>query len=280
MAGVVAYRLVVAVKVAVAMKADVAVREGLTVEELGCLAGGRRRVVTAVLARMHAQGRMSVIDGGDRVVLHDGAARGGVEGAVVKAAGVARSERAGKLVAEVARSGAVREVEERLCGEGLLVGSALLRKQYRARLLLWCAALLALAPTAYELIGGDPHLWWTGLALAVLAAAPAALVKPTEERVPHRVRFTLDLLRGERERPASSRPPNALTALAVTPTGTLALSGPAAVQDPELRALAAAETWRAGDRPLWGDSGLGTSAYGGGGGCGGGGSGGCGGGSQ
>ncbi|MEV8595036.1 TIGR04222 domain-containing membrane protein [Streptomyces sp. NPDC052012] len=265
-AGVVAYRIVVAVKVAAALKADVAVPEGLSVEELACLAGGRRRVVSVVLARMKAQGRVSVTEGGDRVVLHDVVPADGVEEAIVKAAGVAGNERVGKLVAEVAGSRAVRDVEERLCAEGLLVGLGVLRSQYRARRLLWCVALVAPAPTVYEVIGGEPHLWWAGLALAALAAAPAALVKPTQERVPLRVRSALDLLRGERERPASSRPADTLTALA--------LSGPAAVHEPELRALAAAETWRAVDRPVWADSGLGTSAYGGGG-CGGGG-GGCG----
>ncbi|MFI9819794.1 TIGR04222 domain-containing membrane protein [Streptomyces sp. NPDC052013] len=280
-AGVVAYRLAVAVRVAGVMKADVSLREDLSVAELAFLAGGRRRVVTTVLARMKGQGRVSVTEGGDRVVLHDvfpAQAADGVEEAIVKAAGVGRSERAGKLVAEVAGSNAVRSIGERLCTEGLLADPALLRAQYRARRLLWCAALLALTPTAHALIAGEPHLWWTGLTLSALAAAPAVLIRPTQEQVPQRVRFTLAILRGEPERPASSRPAGALTTLAVTPVGTIALAGPAAAQEPELRALAAAETWRAGDRPVWGDSGLGTSAYGGGG-CGGGG-GGCGGGSQ
>lgn len=279
-AGAVAYRLVVAVRIAGVMKADVTLREDLSVEELACLAGGRRRVVTAVLARMKGQGRVSVTEGGDRVVLHDvvpAGAADGVEQAIVKAAGVGRSERAGKLVAEVARSNAVRAIGERLCAERLLADPALLRAQYRARRLLWCAALVALTPTAYALVAGEPHLWWAGLALSALAAAPAVLIRPTREQVPDRVRFTLAVLRGEPERPASSRPASPLTALAVTPVGITALAGPAAAQDPELRALAAAETWRAGDRPVWGDSGLGTSAYGGG--CGGGGCGG-GGGSQ
>ncbi|MEV5998150.1 TIGR04222 domain-containing membrane protein [Streptomyces griseomycini] len=276
-AGAVAHRLVVAVRVAVALRADVTVREDLSVEELAFLAGGRRRVVTTVLARMRGQGRVSVTEGGDRVVLHGVFPADGIEAAVVRAAGVSRSERAGKLVAEVAGSGAVRAVGERLRAEGLLVDPALLRAQYRARRLLWCAAALAPALAVYELVAGTPRLWWAGPALSALAAASAALIRPTRERVPRRVRIALDVLRGERDRPASSRPANALAALAVTPVGAVALDGPAAARDPGLRALADAETWRAGERPDWVGSGLGSGTYGGG--CGGGG-GGCGSGGQ
>ncbi|PZT68862.1 hypothetical protein DN402_15150 [Streptomyces sp. SW4] len=145
-ADAVLFRVVVAVRIARARKRDVVVRDDLSVQELALLAGGRRRVVTTVLARMGRQGRLAVTEDGDRVVLSgtapDGAADA-VEEAVVRAAGVARGERAGKLVAEVADGDAVRSVARRLCADGLLLDPGVLRAQYRARRLLVGAAVLS-----------------------------------------------------------------------------------------------------------------------------------------
>ncbi|WP_086697240.1 TIGR04222 domain-containing membrane protein [Streptomyces tricolor] len=264
-AGAIGYRLVVAVRIAVMLRADVTVREDLSAEELAFLAGGPRRAVVTVLFRMAGQGRLSVAEDGT-VTVRDGGyapdAAAGIEKALVVAAGVSRSERAGKLVAEAAASRAVRSVGERLQAEGLLIAPSLRRGQFRARRLLWWAAALAPALTVWDLTAGTRERWWAGVALSALATATATLVKPAQDRAPYRVRSLLDTLRAEPDRPAPWRPPGALTALAVTPVGAVALGGLAASREPVLGALITPETWRAGDPAHGGDSGggWGTSA--------------------
>ncbi|WP_412080881.1 hypothetical protein [Streptomyces sp. SCL15-4] len=63
------------------------------------MAGGSRRLVVTELYRMAGQGRLTVAEDGT-VTVHDGAhptgAADGVEKALIKAAGISRSERVGK----------------------------------------------------------------------------------------------------------------------------------------------------------------------------------------
>ncbi|GAB2756997.1 TIGR04222 domain-containing membrane protein [Streptomyces bullii] len=248
--GAIGYRLAVALRITAALKAKVTVRGDLSAEELAFLAGGPRRVAATVLFRMTGQGRLSVAEDGT-VTLHDDVyaadATAGVEKALIEAAGVSRSERVGKLVAHTAASRAVRSIGDQLQAEGLLIVPSLRRRQYRARRLLWWSAALPLALTVYELTAGTADRWWAGVALSASATAMATLIKPAHAWVPYGVQSRLDFLRAERERPAAWRPAGALTALAVTPVGAVALDGLAASQEPELRTLVAPETWRAGD---------------------------------
>ncbi|PZT68863.1 hypothetical protein DN402_15155 [Streptomyces sp. SW4] len=59
----------------------------------------------------------------------------------------------------------------------------------------------------YEIVAGDPRLWWAGLALSALAAVPAVLLRPTRRRTPDRVALVLGILRGNtRVRPPPARP--------------------------------------------------------------------------
>ncbi|MEV4340841.1 TIGR04222 domain-containing membrane protein [Streptomyces sp. NPDC049590] len=261
-AGAIGYRLIVAVRIAAMLRTEVPVRDDLSVEELAFLAGGPRRLAVTVLYRMAGQGRLTVAEDGTATV-HDGVhptgAAAGIEKALIEAAGISRSERVGKLVARTAESRAVRTFGDRLEAEGLLIHSALGRRQYRARRLLWWSAVLTPVLTVWDVAAGTPGRWWAGAALSASAAATATLVRPARDRVPYRVRSTLGILRGERERPAPWRPGGALSALAVTPVGAVALGGLAASRDPEFGALVTPETWRAGD-PAYG----GSSAIGGG----------------
>ncbi|MEU2441426.1 TIGR04222 domain-containing membrane protein [Streptomyces rubradiris] len=261
-AGAIGYRIVVAVRIAVRLRAEVAVREDLSVEELAFLAGGPRRTAATVLFRMVRQGRLALAEDGT-VTVPEGAHAVGVEAALIEAAGISRSERAGKLVARTAASRAVRAVGDRLLAEGLLIRPTLRRGQYRARRLLWWSAALALVPVVWDLTAGTADRWWAGVVLSAGAAVTAMLVKPSPAWVPYRVRSTLGILRGERERPAAWRRADALAALAVTPVGAVALGGLSAAQEPEFRELVTPETWRAGD-PAFGDAsapGHGTSAH-------------------
>ncbi|MFF4715960.1 TIGR04222 domain-containing membrane protein [Streptomyces eurythermus] len=284
-AGAIGYRLVVAARIEMMLRAEGTVREDLSAEELAFLAGGPRRAAATVLFRMVRQGRLVLAEDGT-VTVPDGVyatgAAAGAEAALIEAAGISRSERVGKLVAGTAASRAVRAVGDRLRAEGLLIRPALRRGQYRARRLLWWSAALAPVPTVWELTAGSADRWWAGVILPAGAAATAMLVKPSPAWVPYRVRSTLDILRGERERPAAWRRTGALAALAVTPVGAVALGGLSAAQEPEFRELVTPETWRAGD-PAFGDApttGLGTFAHWGScgyaGACGGGDGGGCG----
>ncbi|MFJ8691992.1 TIGR04222 domain-containing membrane protein [Streptomyces roseolilacinus] len=296
--GATGYRLAVAARITAALRSDGPVREDLSAEEMAFLAGGPRRVVATALFRMKGEGRLSVAEDGT-VTLHDDAyaagVRGGIEKALVEAAGVSRTERLGKLVARAATSRAVRSVDDRLQAEGLLTAASLRRVQQRAGRLLWWAAALPTTLTLYELTAGTPQRWWAGLALSAVAAVPAKLIRPAAARVPYRVRRKLDALRAARVRPAPCRPADALTVLAGTPLGAVALDGLAASRDPELRALVTPESWKARQSPYgdgtgaalsgtladWGfsaDGGACGGDAGGAGGCGGGG-GGCGGGS-
>lgn len=263
--GSIVYRLAVAARIAAALKADVTVREDLSAEELAFLAGGPRRVVVTVLFRMRGQGRLSVAEDGT-VTLRDDVyaadATVGIERALIEAAGISRSERVGKLVARTAASRAVQSVGDRLQAEGLLIVPSLRRRQHRARRLLWWSAALPPALTVYELTAGTPDRWWAGVALSAIATVTAVLIKPAKAWVPYRVQSTLDILRAERERPPSWRPAGALTALAVTPVGAVALDGLAASQEPELRALVTPETWRAVDPAHGGTSATGCGASG------------------
>ncbi|WDV52233.1 TIGR04222 domain-containing membrane protein [Streptomyces coeruleorubidus] len=283
--GAIGYRLAVAARIARMLKAEVTVREDLSAEELAFLAGGPRRVVATVLFRMTGQGRLSVAEDGT-VIFHDDLyaadATAGIEKALIKAAGISRSERVGKLVAHAAANRGVQAIGDRLQAEGLLIAPSLRRRQHRARRLLWWLAALPPVLTVYEITAGTPDRWWAGVALSAIATLTATLIKPAKAWVPYRVQSTLDLLRAERERPASWRPAGALTALAVTPVGAVALDGLAASQEPELRALVTPETWRAGDPAHGGASATGCGTYGDwgssghAGACGGGGAGGCG----
>ncbi|CAL9281318.1 TIGR04222 domain-containing membrane protein [Streptomyces sp. SudanB182_2057] len=261
-AGAIGYRIVVAVRIAVRLRAEVAVREDLSVEELAFLAGGPRRTSATVLFRMVRQGRLALAEDGT-VTVPEGVRAVGVEAALVEAAGISRSERAGKLVARTAASRAVRAVGDRLLAEGLLIRPTLRRAQYRARRLLWWSAALALVPLVWDLTAGSAERWWAGVALSAGAAVTAVLVKPSRAWVPYRVRSTLGILSGERERPAAWRRADVLAVLAVTPVGAVALGGLSAAQEPEFRELVTPETWRAGD-PAFGDTsapGHGTSAH-------------------
>ncbi|KOV76254.1 MULTISPECIES: TIGR04222 domain-containing membrane protein [unclassified Streptomyces] len=287
--GAIGYRLAVAARITTMLKADVTVREDLSAEELAFLAGGPRRVAATTVFRMTGQGRLSVAEDGTATV-HDDAhaadATAGVEKALIEAAGISRSERVGKLVARTAGSRAVRSIGDHLQVEGLLIAPYLRRRQHRARRLLWWSAALSSALTVYEVTAGTPDRWWAGVALSALATVTATLLKPAKSRVPYRVRSTLDTLRAERACPASRRPAGALTALAVTPVGAVALDGLAASREPPWRALVTPETWRAGDPAYGGTSGIGCGTSGDwgscgnagacGGGDGGGGAGGCG----
>ncbi|MDT9682455.1 TIGR04222 domain-containing membrane protein [Streptomyces sp. TRM76323] len=297
--GAIGYRLAAAARIAAALKGGVKVREDLSAEELAFLAGGPRRVVTTVLFRMKREGRLSVAEDGT-VTLHDDLyaadTTDGIEKALVEAAGVSRAERLGKLVGRAATSRAVRSVGDRLRAEGLLVAPSLRGGQHRARRLLWWSAALPVTLTVYELTVGAPHRWWAGLALSVVAAVPARLIRPVGTQVPYRVQSQLDTLRAEHGCLAPSRPTDALTTLAATPLGAVALDGLAASRDPALRELVTPETWKARQSPYgdgtgaawsgayadwgaFGDAGACGGGDAGGGGCGGGGGGGCGGGS-
>ncbi|MGW8701403.1 TIGR04222 domain-containing membrane protein [Streptomyces eurythermus] len=265
-AGAIGYRLVVAVRIVVTLRAEVTIREDLSVEELAYLAGGPRRAAATVLFRMVRQGRLVLAEDGT-VTVPDGVyatgAAAGAEEALVEAAGISRTERVGKLVARTATSGAVRAVGDRLRAEGLLIRPTLRRAQYRARRLLWWSAALAPVPTVWEVTAGTTDRWWAGVVLSAGAALTALLVKPSPAWVPHRVRSTLGILRGERERPPAWRRTGALAGLAVTPVGAVALGGLSAAQEPEFRELVTPETWRAGD-PAFGDgsaTGYGTFAH-------------------
>ncbi|MFF9003962.1 TIGR04222 domain-containing membrane protein [Streptomyces achromogenes] len=264
-AGAIGYRLVVAVRIAVVLRAEVTVREDLSVEELAYLAGGPRRTVATVLYRMVGQGRLAVAEDGT-VTVPDGAyaagAAAGVERALIEAAGISRSERVGKLVAQAAASRAVRSVGDRLRAEGLLIHPALRRGQYRARRLLWWSAALAPVPSVWELTAGTADRWWAGVVLSAGPAVTATLVKPARDQVPYRVRSTLGVLRGERERPAPWRRTGALAALAVTPVGVVALGGLSAAPGPDFRELVTPETWRAGDPAFGGASAAGLGTFG------------------
>ncbi|CAL9311423.1 TIGR04222 domain-containing membrane protein [Streptomyces sp. SudanB25_2051] len=299
-AGALVYRLAAAARVVAALRCDGEVRRDLSAEELAFLAGGPRRVATTVLFRMREEGRLSVAEDGT-VTLHADAhaadARDGIEKALLQAAGVSRAERLGPLVARTATSGAVRSVGDRLRAEGLLVAASLRLRQRRARRLLWASAVPPAALALYEAAAGAPHRWWAGLALAAVAAVPAWIVRPVAAQVPYRVRAGLDALRAARRRPAPSRTAgDALTALAATPLGAVALDGLAASDEPALRALVTSEIWRAVPSPYgdgfatapaswwaapddWGSAGDAGTCGGGGGGAdggGGGGGGGCG----
>lgn len=264
-AGAIGYRIVVAVRIAVMLRAEVTVREDLSAEELAYLAGGPRRTVATVLFRMVGQGRLAVAEDGTVTVPEGSYAAGaatGVERALIEAAGISRSERVGKLVAQAAASRAVRSVGDRLRAEGLLIHPALWRRQYRARRLLWWSAALAPVPAVWELTAGTADRWWAGVALSAGAALTATLVKPAQAQVPYRVRSALGSLRGERERPARWRRADALAALAVTPVGAVALDGLSAAREPKFRELVTPETWRAGDPAFGGASATGFGTFG------------------
>jgi len=279
-------------------------KRDLSLLELAYVAGGPGRVAVTVLARMKQEGRLMLrIDGTAGVPVVTADVVDEVERAVLEVANVPGGRKLVHVAARTADSWAVRKIGNRLEAEGLVIPGSVLRHYRWAWRVVWGTTILPLPLTVYGLVVAllDDASWWplwpVGLAMPVLGSIVFVCSDSKGGRTPpspvsNSVRIKLRQLRSQAHRP-SRKAPDALTALALTALGGVALSGLKAAQDPELLKAATAQGWDSHGAAPGGDGGVGVGgawsgdwasagdASGCGGssaGCGGGGGGGCGGG--